>query len=299
MNNMHTAPPPYRGYEFARLIPADRPAKIAFDQIASKMKADPDWNQHARKYVVIYPQQSSFEYVDSEGSEGEDGSGLQPQERMIWRGFYRLAFDIPPRDVRLGWLLGGGKFALGDESPELVLTEKKEHNCILGRHARLVHDYSSGALVLKIAAQGSAFVDGKEVRDSIVIWSVNTLITLGTLSYNLQLDGAADIAHRGRLGLYQQAHGLVLKTYPMSLLSTPAPTDYIHKDYLIKNPVGYGDCSTVFAGMHIKTSAVVAIKRIARGDGNADEVEQEVQISAYLGVHVRLPQLHYFRLHPG
>lgn len=296
---MHTAPPPYRGYDSARLIPADRPAKIAFDQIASKMKADPNWNQHARKYVAIYPQQSSFEYVDSEGSEGEDGSGPQPQERMIWRGFYRLAFDIPPRDVRLGWLLGGGKFALGDESPELVFTEKKEHNCIFGRHCQLVHDYSSGALVLKIAAQGSAIVDGKEVRDSMVIWSVNTLITLGTMSYLLQLDGAADNAHRGRLGLYQQVHGLVLKNHPMSLLSTPAPTDHIYKDYIIKNPVAHGGSSTVFAGMHIKTGAVVAIKRIARNDDNADEVEQEVQISAYLGVHVRLLQFHYFRLHPG
>lgn len=272
--------------EFARLIPADRAAMIAFDHVASKMKADPAWNRHARKYMSIYPEKTVFEFVGSD-SESESGLGPQAQRRLIWRGFYRFDLDTPPQDPRCGWLLGGGKFASSDESPELVLTERKAHDLMFGRHARLFHNYSSGALVLGLGDRSFAVVDGKVVRDSIAIWSINTRITLGTLTYKLQLDGAPEAVHRARLIRYQHTHGLEAEDLPVSLLSTPAESDFIHKDYVIKNAVGHGGSSTVFAGEHIKTGAVVAIKRITRNHSNAGQIQQEIEMATILGRHVR------------
>ncbi|CAF9908191.1 MAG: hypothetical protein ALECFALPRED_004346 [Alectoria fallacina] len=264
---------PYRA-EFARLTPENRPALVAFDQVASKLKADPNWNRHARKYMAILPGKENFEFVNSE-SESEGGSGPRTQKRLIWRGFYRFNFDMPPRDPRFGWVLGGGKFANGDESPDLVLTERKSHDLVFGRHARLFHNYSSGALILHTAKQSITFVDGKEVRPSITIWSIVTHITFGNLTYRLHLHGEVESAHRSRLARYQQSHGLTVNDFPVSLLSTPAESDYIHKHYIIKNPIGHGASSTVFAGEHMKTNAVVAIKRITRNRSNAGLIEQE------------------------
>lgn len=276
---------------FARLFPADRPAHLAFDRIASKLKAEPGWNQHARKYMLLDDEKIDIEYVTREKeseSESEGGSGPQPQKRSIWRGCYQLDFGLPPRDPRQGWLLGGGKIAPGDKSPELVLTERKAQDSVHGRHARLSHNYSSGALLLHVVDKSLASVDGKEVRDSIMIWSSETLITFGTLSYRIQLDGAADSVHRRRLNFYQQIHGLGAQNYPVTLVSTPATSDYVHKDYLVKNPVGHGGSSTVFAAMHLKTGAVVAIKRIVRHHRNANLIEREIQMANILGRHVSL-----------
>lgn len=276
---------------FARLFPADRPAHLAFDRIASKVKAEAGWNQHARKYMEIYDEKIDIEYVLSE-SESDGGSGPKPQKRSIWWGCYRLDFDLPPRDPHQGWVLGGGKFASDEESPELVLTERKALDCVHNRHARLSHNYSSGALLLQLGDNSLAMVDGKEVRDSIVIWSVDTLITFGTMSYKLQLDRADNDIHRLRLRLYQQAHNMRMQNYPVNLLSTPADSDYILKNYVVKNPVAYGNSSTTstFAAVHLKTSAVVAIKRIIINQYTAGDTLRETEMATVLGRHVRLFQ---------
>lgn len=271
--------------QFALLYPSNRCATIAFDHVASKLKASTNWNPHARKYMAVYPLKADLEYFGSE-SESEGGSGPQMQKRRIWRGHYRLNFNLPPRDPRFGWVLGGGKFGPGDESPDFVLTEKKSRDGIFGRHASLFHNHSSGTLMLQLANEGLAVVDGKEVRESTVICSIVTHITLGNLTYKLELDGANDEVHRGRLMDYQLTHGLNANGGPVNLLSTPAESDYIHKDYVIKNPVGHGGSSTVFAGEHIKTGRVVAIKRIIRDEDNAHLIEQEIRMADFLGFHV-------------
>lgn len=72
---------------------------------------------------------------------------------------------------------------------------------------------------------------------------------------------------------------------PISLLSTPAESD-IHKDYVIKNPVGHGGSSNVFVGEHIKTGLVVAVKRIIRNRDNAPLLEQEIRMADFLCLHV-------------
>lgn len=279
---------PASSTRFARLFPADRPAHLAFDRIASKVKAEAEWNQHARKYMEIYDEKIDIEYALSE-SESEDGSGPKPQKRSIWWGCYRLDFDLPPRDPHQGWILGGGKFASDEESPELVLTERKALDCVHDRHARLSHNYSSGALLLQLENNSLAMVDGKEVRDSIVIWSIDTLITFGTMSYKLQLDRADNNIHRLRLGLYQQTHNLMMQIYPVNLLSTPADSDYILKSYVVKNPVAYGNSSaaSTFAAVHLKTSAVVAIKRIIVNINTAGDTLRETEMATFLGRHVR------------
>lgn len=276
---------------FARLFPADRPANLAFDRIATKVKTKEGWNRHARKYMEIYDKKIEIEYALSE-SESENGSGPKRQKRSIWRGCYQLDFDLPPRDPDQGWVLGGGKFGSDEESPDLVLTERKALDCVHDHHARLSHSYSSGALLLQLEDNSSAIVDGKEVRNSIVMWSMDTLITFGTLSYKLILDRADNNIHRHRLGLYQQTHNLGMQIYPVNLLSTPADSDYILKNYVVKNPVTYGNSLTTstFAAVHLKTSAVVAIKRIIVNRNTAGDTLRETEMATFLDRHVRLFQ---------
>lgn len=156
---------------------------------------------------------------------------------------------MAPRDPQQGWVLGGGKFVPGDERPELVLTERKTQDCVHSRHARLSHNYSSGALVLHLSDQSLAVVDGKDVGDSVVIWSIETSISFGTMSYRLQLDDAYNGIHRNRLKQYKQTYGLGMNSYPITLLSTPAESDYIKKTMSSKTLLAMGAsqrCSRLF-----------------------------------------------------
>lgn len=42
----------YRG-DFARLIPANRSAILAFYDIAQTLKLDPEWNHHSRQFIHV------------------------------------------------------------------------------------------------------------------------------------------------------------------------------------------------------------------------------------------------------
>lgn len=272
-------------YVFGRLYPANDLAENAFDYIAQKIKSGPQqWNPLAQQYIEINTEKACvFSYTSDTESEG--GSGPVSVANTIWSGHYCLAFDMPPANARRGWIVGGGSSG----TAEIVLTTKKKQNHISSQHATFAHNYTSGALVLTVSENNTVIMDGKEVRnEQRTIWSPETRLTFGRLDYKLILERVSNQDHLTRLAHYKIMHGIKDAEYPMTLLSTPAETDYIHKDYIFKNPIGYGGSSIVFAGEHRKTGAAVAIKKFKRTRENSESIQQEIAMADYLGQHVSI-----------
>ena len=270
-------------YVFGRLYPANDLAEKAFNQIAHKIKTGPQqWNPVARRYIKINTiKDIALDYTSDTESEG--GSGPKPVAESIWRGHYCLSFDVPPTNPRLGWVVGGGTFG----TAEIVLTEKKKWSHISSQHAKFAHNYTSGALVLSVSENNLVVVDGKEVHgEQRTIWSPETRLTFGRLDYKLVLERVDNHNHLERLTQYKLQHGITDEGFPITLMSTPAETDFIHKDYIIKNPMGWGTSSIVFAGEHRKTGAAVAIKKFKRTEDNWMFIEAEISMAYYLGDHV-------------
>jgi hypothetical protein len=72
----------YKG-DFARLIPINRAAILAFHAIAQKSKLDPEWNPHARRFLHVEDIERDLtpEWDSSDTqTDGEEGS------QKIWTG---------------------------------------------------------------------------------------------------------------------------------------------------------------------------------------------------------------------
>lgn len=59
---------------------------------------------------------------------------------------------------------------------------------------------------------------------------------------------------------------------------TPSCHDYEFHEYFMKPAFEAGSTCTVLAGVHLKTGALVAVKRMNRSRRNANHISHEIQI---------------------
>lgn len=271
---------------FATLTPANNAARDAFDQVARKKFGDNGWNSVARQNIKANKQPIQVSTYSS-ASENDDGTGPPGNSCPILTGYYTFDLAKPPRQPNKGWLIGGGKFSGGDERPEILLTEKKRYDRVASRHARLAHSFASGALIItaldsKVAINGMEIVDGQRV-----IHGRTTSLEFGILKYILEVRTyEADEDYRDHLTSYKRKHGLDDDDYPTNLLATPADSDLVTQNYVLKNTVGYGATSVVYGAYDRRSGDVVAIKKIRRTERNAKEIQQDINIARFIGTHV-------------
>ncbi len=278
---------------FATLHPENQAAKISFTQVALKMLGDEDWNPTARQNIEIDddPYQMS---IYSSASESDGGTGPTRTVRPIKRGYYAFDLAKPPRHPAKGWLIGGGKFSTSDDGPEILLTERKKHDGVSSRHARLSLNFASGALVITASDRNDVCIDGKEkvdgkvrVDDRLVIHDNETALEFGNLKYKLYLHKYnSDGEFRFMLNAYKHKHAIADDDYPWNLMATPSNSDRVTQKYLLKNPIGEGATCVVYGALHRKSGDLVAIKKIKRTAHNAQAIEQDIQIARYIGQHV-------------
>lgn len=276
-----------RASVFAMLIPANKAARNSFSLLAQKKLDDKDWNPTARQNIQANnPPVQVSNY--SNASESDGGTGPPATFRPILMGYYIFDFTLPPRQPDKGWLIGGGKFSGGDESPEILLTERKNYDGVSSRHARLAHNFSSGALVITASDNNVVFVNGHEVvDDQRVIHGQMTSLEFGQLKYALHVRRyITDDVFRSYLNLYKHDHALADDDYPTNLLATPADSDVVTQNYVMKNPVGSGATSVVYAAINKRNGHAVAIKKIRRTKNNAKAIKRDINIAKYIGEHV-------------
>ena len=272
---------------FAILTPANNAARDAFSQVAQKMREDEGWNPNARQNIDANEQPVQ---VSTYGDESESDSGTGPSKtlRPVLRGCYTFDLDVPPKSPALGWMIGGGKFGKDNESPEILLTEKKAKAGVSARHAMLAHNFSSGALVISALDSKIIRVDGHDLVDGqCLIHKRTTCLRFGSLVYTLEVRKyITDDHYRDHLRIYKRIHTIPDDDYPLNLRATCADCDIVLEKYILKNPVGRGSTCVVYAGQMQSSGDVVAVKKIMRTEKNAKNIAQDIAISEFIGKHV-------------
>ena len=272
---------------FAILTPANDAARDAFSQVAQKKLDDEAWNPNAREHIQVDKEPVQ---VSTYANESESESGVAPSKilRPVLKG--RFVFDLakhPSQPVK-GWLIGGGKFQKGDEKPDILLTERKAKNRVSAKHARLSHNFASGALIITtldgntIKINGCGVVDGQRV-----IHGRTTSLEFGNLTYTLEIRKYdTDNEYRNQIRTYKKDHAIPDDEYPLNLLATPGDSDVVTEKYILKNPIAEGSTCVVYAAYDRKNGNAVAVKKITRTAANAPVIAKDVSISKHIGEHV-------------
>ena len=274
---------------FAILTPANNAARDAFSQVAQKMRGDKGWNPIARQNIDANEQPVQVSTYGNE-SESDNGTGPSKTLRPILKGFYTFDLEAPPKSPALGWTIGGGKFGKDNQSPEILLTEKKAKAGVSARHAILAHNFTSGALVLSAIDGKVIRVNGQKPEDGqCVIHGRTTSLEFGCLTYTLEVRKYDNDNHyRDHLNLYKVTHAIPDDEYPSNIRATPAESDLITKKYVLRNPIGRGATSVVYAGHKRSNGDAVVVKKIMRTQRNADLIARDIDISRHIGEHVSI-----------
>ena len=274
---------------FAILTPANNAARDSFSQVAQKKLDDKDWNPHARQNIMAEQQPTQVSTYSS-GSESDGGTEPSKTLRPVLKGCYTFDLDKPPTQPDKGWIIGGGKFSGSDLRPEILLTERRKLNGVSSRHARLAHNFASGALVITATDNSVILINGHEVVDGQrVVHGRITSLEFGSLKYTLEIRTYdADEDYRNHLRSYKQKHGIADDDYPSCLLATPADLDLVYQNYVVKNIVGHGATCVVYAAHERRNGDAVAVKRIRRTWKNAKIIKRDISITTYIGKHVSL-----------
>ena len=275
---------------FAIMTPANKAARDAFSQVAQRMREDKAWNPNARQNIDAKEEPVQLSTYGDE-SESENGTGPSRTLRPVLRGCYTFDLDKPPRSPALGWIIGGGKFGKDDEIPEILLTEKKNKAGVSAGHAMLAHNFASGALVLFALDSKITRVDGRGLVDGqCLIHKRTTSFIFGELMYTLEVRNYLTENHyRDHLSIYKAIHRIPDDDYPLNLRATSADCDIVLEKYILKNPVGHGATSVVYAGQTQSSGDAVAVKKIMRTEKNAKAIERDIAICEYIGKHVSKP----------
>ncbi|KIX05274.1 uncharacterized protein Z518_06146 [Rhinocladiella mackenziei CBS 650.93] len=276
--------------DFARLIPVNRPAILAFHSIAERMRLDPAWNPHARKYIFVEDSKRQLS-PEWDGSDTSNGTKNEPSQVLI--GYYRLSLDLIANHPELGWVVGSGRKDLPNGGVDFLLTLQKNKHRVHGRHARLVHHAKNGALMLVVSKGKVVTVNGLERLEGSqrVLGSIRTALSFGNLSYNLEFTGLNETSYREKLG------DLLTKRHPnndippMSLELTPQEHHFELHGFTIHSPFASGTSGIVSAGFEQSTGRAVAIKRVRRTPATVARIQLEIRIYKKIGDHPNLCHL--------
>ncbi|KAK5214804.1 hypothetical protein LTR96_011267 [Exophiala xenobiotica] len=270
--------------DFARLIPVNHSAKVAFNEIAQRLRLDPEWHLHARKFIHVDPTGKELTpFEDSEADDEVTSKGLP-----ILSGHYRLNLTTLPKTPRLGWIWGSGRKDLPDGGVDLLLTSNGKRDGVLGRHGRLFHT-DNGFLAVAVPEKKVVYINGQERLEGAqrVIGLPRTGLTMGNLAFRLEFTQLS--AYRTQLNtlLSERHDGHV---HP-SLDPTPQFHHFELKGYMIQEPLNSGGHGVVLGGVNRETGKTVAVKRLQRTSKNLERIRLEIDISKRVKDHPNLCHL--------
>lgn len=271
--------------DFARLIPVNRPAILAFHSIAERARLDPEWNPHVRKFLFI---EETKRQLSPEWDGSDTSSGTKDDPAQILTGYYRLSLELLTNHTKLGWVLGSGRNDLANGGVDFLLTLEKGKHHVHGRHARLVHHLQNGVLMLVVGKGKVVLVNGIErlAGSQRVLGSVRTALSIGDLSYNLEFTGMNETRYREQLGdLFAKLHP-DNDIPPLSLELTPLEHHHELHGFWIHSPFASGASGVISAGFDKASGQAVAIKRVKRTPATVARIQLEVQIYRKIGDHV-------------
>ncbi|KAM0123459.1 hypothetical protein ACHAO1_011288 [Botrytis cinerea] len=278
--------------DFARLIPQNRLAQEAFNEVVLNMKdVNADFSSHAAKFIHVDDLRSEelVSFSESDSSNTGTNTGVS-----LWTGFYRLNLNLLPGKPLLGWIIGTGR----DIRPaDFVICKQGAHH-VHGRHARLTYHEVSGALLIQ-SDKRLIIIDGKDniVNDKKALLDKKTGITIGDLSYVFEYTNLNKRIYFDQLNrLRQQLHNA--SNLPSFLDPTPSAKDFVLNDYLIKDAFAQGSTCSVHIAIHRTFGKYLVAKKVHRNNRNQQRIKAEVEILKSFEPHPRICQLQEV-IYPG
>lgn len=277
--------------DFARLIPANRLARIAYSEVIEKSLRLPQWNEHAQKFLYFEEARDDEDHL-SELSDA-DTTAVLARQRCRWSGYYRLNLSILPQYIGLGWILGSGSVSFPEAGVDLLLTAERSQHRIGSRHTRFSFHRGTGCLLVfadrrNVSLRGS--FGQVELRNAHRALTESAGITIGDLQYSFEYTGLNQERYREELtSLMKQKLGQPEFEISSSLSTSGSDTDIQLKDYTVKQVFASGISCTVATAIVKKTGEAVAVKKLKKSDTNYDAVMCEVNILQRIEQHVSIP----------
>jgi hypothetical protein len=146
---------------FARFIFFNRYSQLAFNAVVGIIKFDSDWNLYVRQFIHVNEVQRDLP-LQWQASDIENDKEDKP--RKIWIGYYTFSLELLPNNIRLDWILEGGRRDIKDQDVDFLLTLEKRRYKIHNRHARLTHNLDSGTFILLVNKGKEVIVNGNIVK---------------------------------------------------------------------------------------------------------------------------------------
>ena len=127
--------------DFARLIPFSPAARNSFSQLIVRLGADPTCLPHIREFIHY------DETVAIAEDSATDDAESQSEPVQAFCGYYKLNMSIPPKRLKMGWVLGSRRLDRPDDV-DFVLTHAPRQHGVRGRHCRLVRNLQTGLLMV-------------------------------------------------------------------------------------------------------------------------------------------------------
>jgi hypothetical protein len=270
-------------HDFARLIPSNDAARVAFHALAELTQIDGSRMPHARKFIHIHSNQ-----VALSPDTNTDTDTSEPDRRpLLHHGYYRFNLDILPKEPLEGWRIGRGRDDQRNEDVDLRLSITSG-NGVRSQHARVTYDFKTNILLISAPKGRKVIINGKnELNGSLrVLGDPITSIDIGNLRYSFEYTVQGGGAYRRKLIELREQLGLPSTTAtPLSLSPTPSRHDYEFHEYFMKPAFEAGSTCTVLTGVHKTTGALVAVKRMTRNRKNASHISHEIDILQEIQKH--------------
>ena len=246
--------------DFARLIPLNELARLAFSQVVETYLRDPENYLQISRYVHFEKDNDGF----SDVSEPDNSQDAQPGR--LWKGYYRLNLAILPVSPALGWIAGSDYHGLRKEHSFVLTTKSRKYG--VGRsHARFAFHHTTGCLLLHALSRTltvhASFGIVRLTNNSRALTESAT-IGIGNLMYSFEYTGEGETNqfHRSLETLMRTELGQTNFELSESLSTVGSQADVQLKDYTLKRAVASGTNGIVSPAYNKSTGEAVAIERL-------------------------------------
>ncbi|KAI4170249.1 MAG: hypothetical protein LQ343_005132 [Gyalolechia ehrenbergii] len=279
-------------FDFASLTPVNTEAVSNFHGVGDTIRKQPSNNEHhSLFYRLDIPtgsiQIDSAASVHSLSSDATTEIASSDGAEAAVQGCYVLSIipNHPPLRPKFGWAVGAGRWVKDPDTGSVDLLLAAGAN-IYPRHLSFRFD-EFGRLTLDVLHSGIE-LDGKPVaKGSSRMLLHSNFIRIGLLLYRFAfiLPREEEQAFQNKKNEFMMEY-MGLQQAPNELTSaTPSVNDMKIGDWVIHGTAGSSATSVVEAASNLRTSEVVAVKRLRRSNGRtAQKTSQEVEIYEALQV---------------
>lgn len=283
---------------FARLVPINRGARLAFDSVIDAIKQDRDAHSHVHRNIFIEPLRNESGSASSEFTDSETAEGGDQRDRPSYRyaGYFCFRLSNPPRVPRIGWVLGDGR-GQSVGQVDFLLSTPRLFKDIAGKHFMIyIHPRTCRLILLArhrvtmLAPGGGSMTIAlsKSTIDSQRELAREEEIRLGDCVYIFEyLDFAESEEHKRQLATFmRQLNGPNWEGIPKLLApSSEATVMRLHNYTWSLGAFAKGSFGQVTAGT-ASDGTPVAIKRLNRP--RETQLSAHRKIMAWIGKHVRI-----------